>query len=94
MTTADESEASPDAVSSTFGLPGGVSDTGDGPVLCKNDRNTPSLDANLSVVLRGGKPLKMEGRGVYRLIIGIVAVLLALLTESRRSGFGGAFGLP
>ena len=94
MTTADESEASPDAVSSTFGLPGGASDTEVGPVLCENDINAPSLDANLSLTLRGGKPLKMEGRGVYRLVFAILALLLALLTEARRGGFDGAFGLP
>ena len=93
MTIADESEASPDAVSSTFGLPGGASDTDDGPDLCENDRNAPSLDANLSLTLRGGKPLKMEGRGVYRLVIGIVAVLLALLTEARREGVSASFAI-
>lgn len=93
MTTANESEASPDAASSSFGLPGGASDTDDGPVLCENDRNTPSLDANLSLTLRGGKPLRMEGRGVYRLVIGIVAVLLAILTEARRGGLSASFAI-
>ena len=94
MTTADESEASPDAVSTTFGLPGGASDTESDLVLCENHINTPSLDANLNLTLRGGKPLKIEGRGVYRIVIGILAVLLALLTEARRNGVDGVFGLP
>ena len=94
MTTAHESEASPDADSSTFGLPGGVSDTEPEPVLCENDTNTPSLDANLSLTLRGVKPPQMEGRGVYRLLFGILLVVLAVLTEARREGFDGVFTLP
>ena len=86
MTTADESPAITDADSSTFGHPEESGDTNPVPVLCENDRNTPSLDATLSVNLRGGEPLKMEGRGLYRLVFGILMIILALLLDSRRVG--------
>ena len=84
MTTAEQSEASSDAVSSTFGLPGGASDTDSDTVLCKTHKNGPSLDASIKLNLPGGNPPKMEGRGVYRLAFVILCLVLGLLLDSRR----------
>ena len=94
MTAADESKASPDAVSSTFGLPGGVSDAVPGVVLCETHRNGPSLDANLQPLPVGGEPPEMEGRGVYRLVFVILCLTIGLLTEARRLVDAAALLMP
>ena len=93
MTTADESKASPDAVSSTFGLPGGVLGTDSDVVLCESLRNGPTTHANLPVVPKGGKPPEMEERVVYRLALAILLLVLAILTDSRRLVDAAAFML-
>jgi hypothetical protein len=84
MTSAEQSEASPDADSSTFGLPGGVSDTGPDIVLCKTHRNSPSCPSSTEPLPEGGKPPKMEGRGVYRLLLVVLVLVVGILTDSRR----------
>ena len=94
MTNAEQSEVSPDADSSTFGLPGGASDTKSSAVLCETRRNMPILDANPSDHPEGGKPPEMEGRGVYRLVLAILVLTLALLTESRRLVESASLLLP
>ena len=84
MTTAVQSEASPDADSSTFGLPGGASDSSPGPVLCESHRNGPSCSMDGPVGVGTPEREKVEGRGLYRLACGILWGGLGLLLDSRR----------
>ena len=86
----NESTASPDADSSTFGHPEGVVDTEPSPVLGKTHRNAPSLDEVLSVVLAEGEGKQMEGRGLYRVVFAILLVVLGLLLDARRLGDAAA----
>ena len=84
MTIANESEASPDADSSTFGLPGGVSDTETEHDLCKTHRNTPSRPSKGSVGVGTPEDGQGQGRGVYRLGIVLLVLVVGILTDSRR----------
>ena len=80
----NESSASPDADSSTFGHPEESEDPDVDTVLCQNHRNTPSLDEVVSVVLAKGDGKQMEGRGLYRLAFAILLLVLGLLLDARR----------
>lgn len=84
MMTAEQSEASPDADSSTFGLPGGASDTESDMVLREIHINTPSLRLDASVGVGTPTGEKVEGRGLYRLALVVLLLALAILTDSRR----------
>ena len=80
----NESSASPDADSSTFGHP----EESEGPDfdtrLCENHRNPSSLDGVLSMVLAKSEGKQREGRGLYRLAIGILLLVIGLLLDARR----------
>jgi len=89
-----ESKASPDADFSTFGHPGGVSDTEAGPVLGEIHINTPSLRLDASAVLDSTARDGRAGRVLYRLLLGILLLALAVLTDARRIGDAAALMLP
>ena len=84
MMIANESEASSDADSSTFGLPGGASDTGSDMVLCKTHTNAPSGPSMCSVGVGTPEDGQEAGRGVYRLAFVILVLVVGILTDSRR----------
>ena len=84
MTRSNESEASPDAGSSAFGLPGGASGTDSDVVLCESHRNGPSCPSNGSVGVKDPRDTGRPRRGVQRLGIVIVMLVLGLLLDSRR----------
>lgn len=94
MTTADESKASFEAVSSTFGLPEGVLDTVSGVVLCESHRNTPSLDENVPVGVGTPEEREEGDRGLYRLGFIILLLILGILTDSRRLVDAASLMLP
>ena len=80
----NESSAFPDADSSTFGHPEESEDPDVDTRLCENHRNTPSLDGVLSMVLAKSEGKQREGRGLYRLAIGILLLVIGLLLDARR----------
>lgn len=86
-----QSSASPDADSSTFGHPEESEDPESDTVLRQIRINTPSLDLEASVVVDTTTREKMEGRGLYRLAIGILLLALGLLLDARRFGDAAAF---
>lgn len=90
MTTADKSSASSVADSSTFGHPEESEDTGSDTVLRQIRINTPSLDFDATVVVGTTTREKVEGRGLYRLVLGILLLALGLLLDARRIGDAAA----
>lgn len=94
MTGKEQSAAISDADSSTFGLPEESADTETVPILGEFHINTPSLDLKGSVVVDTTKREQMEGRGLYRLVLTILFLLLGLLMEARRNGVSASLGMP
>lgn len=84
MTNEKQSAASSVADSSTFGHPEESSDTETVPVLREIRINTPSLALDASVVVDTTTGEKMEGRGLYRLALAILLLVLGLLMDARR----------
>lgn len=80
----NESSASPDADSSTFGHPEESEDPVLDTVLRQIRINTPSLDLDASVVLAKSDEKQMEGRGLYRLAFAILLLVIGLLLDARR----------
>lgn len=94
MTSEKQSAAISDADSSTFGLPEESADTETVPVLGEIHINTPSLRLNASAVVDTTKRDGREGRGLYRLVLTILLLLLGLLMEARRNGVSASLGMP
>lgn len=94
MTSENQSAAISDADSSTFGLPEESADTETVPVLSEIHINTPSFDLKGSLVVDTTKREQMEGRGLYRLVLTILVLLLGLLMEARRNGVSASLPMP
>ena len=90
MTRSDMSPAAPAADSSTFGHPEESEDTESVPVLCENDENRVSRQFVASVVVDTTTEMEEAGRALYRLVFGILMVILALLLDARRVGDAAA----
>ena len=89
----EQSSASPDADSSTFGHSEESEDTESDTVLRQIRINTPSLRLDASAVVDTTTGERVEGRGLYRLVIGILLLALGLLLDARRFGDAAALFL-
>jgi len=82
--TAEQSSASPEAVSSTFGHPEESEDIGTVPVLREIRINTPSLRLDASAVVDTTAGDEVKGRALYRLAFAILLLAIGLLLDARR----------
>ena len=80
----NESSASPVADSSTFGHPEESEDTVSGLVLCENHEKGPLVEKMLSVVVDTTEDKQTRSRALYRLVFGILLLVLGLLLDARR----------
>ena len=80
----NQSSASPDADSSTFGHPEESEDTEFGTRLCENDENGALVERMLSVVVDTTEDKGTPSRPLLRLAIGILLLVIGLLLDARR----------
>lgn len=80
----NESSASSDADSSTFGHPEESEDSVSVPVLCENHGNAPLFEKMVSVVVDTTEDKEERSRPPYRLVFGILLLIIGLLLDARR----------